>query len=506
MKKFKISKEKFNKILFAFLLFAFLVLNFSFALPAFGQMPAPGAPREAKIPIPVEQKLANNLRVIVIERKNVPLVTASLIIKAGGEVDPKNLSGATDLTAELLTKGTKTRTASQIAEEMEFLGGSINSNAAWDFSDVTWRVMSDKMDKATAIAADTVKNPIFAQEEIDRLRTQKLDELSVSLTRPNALANYVASAVVFGSAPYARPLGGTPESLKKIKREDLINIHSTYFKPNNSILIIAGDIEPAAAFALAQKHFGDWKNSDKPPVQADSEKTKALPAGIVSEKTKIAPTKITVIDLPNSGQAAVVAARRGIERKDTDFYKSLVANSVLGGGYSARLNQEIRIKRGLSYGAGSSLQARRFGGIFATRAQTKNESAAEVAAIVIDELNRLADEPITDAELTPRKAVLIGGFSRQLETTNGLVQAVGQLALYDLPLAEINSYIKNVQSVSDEQARDFVKALFATGVNLVIVGDAKVFQADLQKRFPSVSIETISVKELNLNSQTLRKN
>ena len=203
------------------------------------QPPKPSAPRSATIPQPQERTLKNGLRVIAVQTKNVPLVTASLMIKSGGEVDPANLAGAADMTAALLTKGTKTRTAPQIAQEIEFLGGSLNSDAGWDASEVTVRVMSDKLDKALAIVADTVINPTFAQAEINRYKTQTLDELSVNLKQPGNLAAYVANNVVFEKEAYGHLLGGTPESIARIKRLDLVNLHQKYYVPNNAVLVIA---------------------------------------------------------------------------------------------------------------------------------------------------------------------------------------------------------------------------------------------------------------------------
>ena len=478
---------------------AFLISTFASAVHGQSEMPPkPSEPHIATVPTPVEKTLSNGLRVIVIERKNVPLVTARLMIKSGGEVDPNNLAGAADMTAELLTKGTKARTATQIAEEMEFLGGAIDSGAAWDYSNVTFRVMSDKLDKAMAIAADTVLNPTFSQEEIDRYKTQTLDELTVNLKEPSVLASYVANRVVFSDEGYGHPLSGTPESLGQIKREDLIKIHLSYYKPNNSILIIAGDISPATVFALAEKNFGKW-----PQGALGEIKTTTKIGGRVSDKLNL--DKITVVDLPGSGQAAVFVAKYGIDRSNPLYYQLTVANSVLNG-YSARLNQEIRIKRGLSYGAGSSLASRRDGGIFTTRAQTKNESAAEVAEIMIHELNRLASEPVGGSELTPRKAALTGTFSRELETTGGLVNQIGQLALYNLPLSQINSYIQSVQSVNNNEIQSSIKEFYGeTAGQIVIVGDAKQFLPDLKMRFPGSQLNLIPAAELDLSSSLLRK-
>ncbi len=220
--------------------------------------PPPAAPRSVTVPKPVEQTLKNGLRVIVIEGKGMPLISAELIVKSGGEVDPAALSGVADMTASLLTKGTKTRTAPQIAQEIESLGGTLTSGAGWDASRAQLNVMSSKFAPALTILADVVRNPVFNDEEIERLRQQYLDGLSVSMQDPGTLAGYVAARVVFGDAAYGHPVSGTPESIPAIKREDIVKIHSTYYRPDNALLVIGGDITAANAFKLAERLFGDW--------------------------------------------------------------------------------------------------------------------------------------------------------------------------------------------------------------------------------------------------------
>src|SRR5205085_11953615 len=198
-------------------------------------------PRSVTVPKPVERTLRNGLRVIVVEHHATPLVAAQLLVKNGGEVDPANLSGLADMTAELLTKGTKTRTAPQIAQEIEALGGELSSGAGWDASRATVNVLASKTGPAMAILADVVRNPVFKDEEIDRLRQQYLDTLSVGMNSPGTLASYVAARVVFGDAPYGHPVSGTPESIPRITREDLVALHDKFYRPDNAVLVIGGD-------------------------------------------------------------------------------------------------------------------------------------------------------------------------------------------------------------------------------------------------------------------------
>jgi zinc protease len=455
--------------------------------------PPPSSPRQVRFPKPVEKTLKNGLRVIVVEREGVPLVTTQLVVKAGGETDPRQLSGLAQMTATLLSRGTTTRSATEIAQAIEALGGTLNTAARWDASTASVNIMSSQLAQAMEILADVVRRPAFKDEEIERLRQQSLDNLRVSLRDPGTIASLVASRVVFGDAPYGHPIGGTPQTLPVIKRDDILRLHQSYYRPDNAVLVIGGAIKPLEAFNLAERVFGDWQKPAAPLAASNT----------ASAMQSSATPRVIVIDKPDAGQAAVVLARTGIKRVDQDYFRGLVANSILSG-YSGRLNQEIRIKRGLSYGAGSSLDVRRDVGPFVASAQTKNESGAEVASLLMGELARLADGQLSDVEMTPRKAVLIGSFARNLETSGGLVNQVASLALYGLSLDEINSYIKNVQAIGASDVRQFAGGrLSSKGANLIIVGDASKFLEALRKQFPNV--EVIPEADLDLNSATLRR-
>ncbi|MBV8520209.1 MAG: insulinase family protein [Acidobacteria bacterium] len=451
--------------------------------------PAPLAPREATIPQPSEKTLANGLRVIVVEKHSLPLVAARLLVKTGGAADPASRAGLASLTAGVLTKGTKTRSAEEIARGVESLGATLESDATWDSSLIDVSMMAPNLAKTMEYVADVARNATFAKDELERERAQAIDSLQVELSEPRTVANIVASRLVFGTSAYGHNLSGTPASLGRITRDDLVQFHKHYYRPDNAVLLFAGDVRPSDAFALAEKLFGSWsRGSGAPPSAA----------------TKFAPQapRAVVIDMPAAGQAAVVLARPGIRRVDPQYMPAAVLNSILGGGFSSRLNQEIRIKRGLSYGAGSSFEARADVGPFTARAETKNESAAEVAGLIGGELSRLATTDVEAGELTPRKAALIGDFAESLETTRGLVNRLGALARYGLPLADINRYIGGVQAVTAQDVRKFANASLAGSSTLVIVGDAKQFIEPL--RAQTKDVEVIPLAELDLDSPTLR--
>ena len=458
-------------------------------------IPAPGPAKSVNIPAVQEKKLKNGLTVAVIEKRGVPIVTSQLLVRAGASLEPSAKAGLANLTGSMLTKGTKTRTAEQIAEEMEFLGGSIGSGAGWNGSNVTMSTTSDKLDQAMSIMADVALNPVFKQEELDLLKSQTMDELKYNLTQPGFLANYVASRYSFGE----HPAGGTPASIEGLSRNDVQNFYSQTFRPENAVLIMTGDISLAKASQVAESMFGKWTPSDR-----SSNTAIVAPAASAGEKALF--KRMLVVDLPNSGQASVNYFKpiSAVGRNSDQYYTASVLNSLLGGGYSSRLNQEIRIKRGLSYGAGSSFTWRNAKSNFGARTQTKNESAAEVAELVLAELKRLAETNAAETELNPRKLVLTGGFGRNLETTGGLTGALADLYSFGVPTGELNKYMTSVSSVRDANVKDFAAKNLYDG-DIVIVGDYAVFKADLAKRFPNMKIDVIKVDDLNLESATLRK-
>lgn len=482
----------FTKILFTVALFAGASAT---QLHAQNPLPEPGPERSVNVPAVKEAKLKNGLTVAVVEKKGVPLVSVQLLIRAGASAEGMSKAGLANFTADMLTKGTKTRTAEQIAEEMEFLGTSLNTGAGWDNSTLGMTVTSDKLDAAMAIMSDVVLNPSFAQKELDLLKSQTLDDLKYNLTQPGFLANYVASAWSYRE----HPAGGTPESIEEIDRSAVETFYRDRYMPNGSVLIFVGDISAPEATKMAERYFGSWA-SRKNAADGESSKNSAVKA------PNEASARLLVVDLPNSGQSSVnyVVPIGSVGRSSKDYYTASVLNSLLGGGYSARLNQEIRIKRGLSYGASSRFGWRNASTMFGASTQTKDQSAAEVAELITAEINRLRTADPTTDELNPRKAVLTGGFGRNLETNAGLAGALADLYAFNIPTSELNAYVNNVNAVPNAALKSFATRNFVNG-DIIIVGDYSVFKEDLAKRFPKAKIVVIPVSELDITQPDLRR-
>ena len=464
----------------------------SLAPEAQRQAPPPvGAPVTAVLPSPAQRTLANGLRVIVARSTELPLVTANLLVEGGATSDPAGLAGDASLTAGLVTQGTQSRTAPQIALQIEALGATLNASLSWESASLTLNVLRGNVDPAMEIMADVAQHPVFAPEEVERSRKEALDTLEVSYQRPGAIAGFVTAPVVYGGTPFGHVAHGTPASLARVSRADIARFHALWWRPDNAILVITGDVSPGEGFAWAQRAFGDWARPAGPPPAPPQGRPDAAPRAVA-------------VDLPGTGQAAVVVAEPAIARGDRRYYAGLVANAVLGGGYSARLNEEVRVKRGLSYGAGSRLSAHRTLGAFTAQAQTKNESAPAVAVLMRDQIAGLAAAPAGPDELNARKSSLVGEYGRTLATADGLAGILGDLALYGIDVGEIKLYTAKVDAVSAADIQAFAREVLDPGrASVIVVGDAKLFAAPLKASLPN--LEVIPIDRLDLDRPSLEK-
>jgi len=457
--------------------------------------PPPGKPRPVPIVTPVEQTLANGLRVIVAPRPGVLLVTATLMIRSGSEGDPPQRAGLADLTATLLTQGTRTRSAPAIAEATEALGGSFDSAAGWDRSRISITVTTVKLPAALTLLADVVRYPSFAPAELERARRQAIDGLRVAYSEPGTVAQMAAARAVFGTGTYGEPRAGTPASLRRIRQSDLVRLHGTYYRPDNAILVFAGDITPAEAVTLANQSFGDWMRPPRP-----------LP--IVTRVTDVpASVSTLVIGIAGAGQAGVVVGLPGIARRSGDYYAGLIANAVLGGTSSSRLSSEIRVKRGLTYDVRSILDARRYGGLMIATVQTNNPSAPEVVELVLAEFDRLAEQGVEGAELSARASNLIGAYARSLETTAGLAARVGELAIHDIDLAEIGQVTMRIEAVTPADVQRFAATHWRnTAMRVIVAGDTGQFIEVLRKSRPDaivIPIGDLDLEQAHLGSRAV---
>ena len=417
------------------------------ATPGVDAPPEPGPPRAVSVPPISEQRLANGLRVVVAPRRDVPLVTATLVVRAGPEADPAGRAGLSAMVAALLTKGATRRgkpvEAPALVREAEALGGSLDSGSGWRGSTLGMTVATPKADAALGLMADVLRRPTLAAAELERARAQALDGLRYALSNPEQVAAFAARKAWWGASVYGSVT--TPASLARLTRDDVQRFHRSWYRPDLTVLVLAGDISPEAGFALARRHLGAWRAPAGAPPAAERKPAAPIDAPVV------------FIDMPGVGQSGVRVAAPYVPLGARERRVAQVASAVLAGGYSARLNQEVRIKRGLSYGAAGDAESHEVGGAFAAAASTDNPNAAAVLDLLRAEIVRVASEPPTPAELAARQATLVGAFGRRLETTGGLASQVAALVVQDRPLDELGRYVDEVLAVTPEQVRDFAQ-------------------------------------------------
>jgi len=452
-------------------------------------LPALGSPAEPTLPNAVATTLSNGLTLITVERHDVPLVSARLVATGGAVRDAPGKAGTASLAAQLLTKGTATRSATQIAAEAEALGASLGSAADRDGAALAITVGTSAIAPALTLLADAARHPALAADELERLRAQAIDRVAVAMSEPLQVAALVADRAVFAASPYGAPVEGTAKSLAAITPADIRAAYRATWTPGSAALILVGDVTPTQAKQLAETAFGDWQGSTPP----------AAPLPPVASPTP----RVIVIDMPDAGQAGVVVANPGVARRDAAYFPVLLAGTVLGGGFSSRLNAEIRIKRGLSYGAGTDVEAYRTGGAVASSTRTKNASAPEVVAVIAAEMARLGTGPVPGAaEIESRKSVLTGGFGRSIETTSGLSAVVASQFLDGLPSEDLGRYTSSIRAVEAGAVRTAAARLFDPAqASIVVAGDARQFLGELRKTYPALTV--IPASALDLDKATL---
>lgn len=454
--------------------------------------PAPGTDAPVTPPALAETRLGNGLQVVTARSGAVPLATMILVVKGGASTDPRGKAGLATMAADLATRGTTSRSAEQIAAEMESLGATLTSNAGPDGITLTTSAPAANLEAAGRILADIARNATFPAEELERQRKRALDALSIQLKDPGALANMVGPALVYGTAPYGSLAGGTPGSLAALRHADLADHYRSWWHPRNAALVVAGGVDTAAASALAERLFGDWQVDG--PAPAPPAARAGNPLGV----------RTVVVDMPGAGQAAILALVRGVDRADPDYYGLTLANAVLGAGSNGRLFEEVRTKRALSYGAYSGMPNRADDSVLSAAAQTKNETAAEVVQIFLDQLDRLGREPFTADAATKRRDFLIGNYNRQVEASGGLGAVIAGLIQQGMPVSEAALYAQRMSAVTPEGASTIAgRVASSRQATVVVVGDAAKFIDKLRAIRPD--LEMIPAAELDLDAADLRR-
>jgi zinc protease len=458
------------------------------------EMPTSGAPTQFHFPQAATKTLANGLRVFVVTDHSEPAVAARLVtMSAGSTKDPKGMPGVAQMTANLLTQGTAKRSARDIAEAIDFIGGSLEASASADATDVSLDVVKKDLPAGLDLMSDIVLHPAFSAEELDRQRQQLLSNLTVQYSDPDYLASAVFSRAVYGSSPYGWPAEGTPGTVKMLDPETLRKFHDANYAPNQSLLAFAGDITPEEAFAAAEKYFGAWTKID-------------VASAVPSAPESFSGMHIWLIDKPDATQTQIRAGKLGIRRGDPDYIPVVVTNRIFGGGYNSRLNTEVRVKKGLTYGAFSSFNPHRSAGSFSVSTFTRTAATVEAAKLVVDLIAKMSTGDVTPQEMDFARDYLAGVYPIQSETAEQVANRVLSVAAFGLPADYNSTYPDKIRSVMSAQVRDMAQRyLSAKNLDLVLAGNIGAFRESLKKTFPNAKYEEISLDQVDLLAPDLRK-
>ncbi|MEO6214341.1 MAG: pitrilysin family protein, partial [Vicinamibacterales bacterium] len=453
--------------------------------------PRPLAAREVTFPPYEFRTLPNGLQVIAVSHHEQPAVSLRLIIRAGGAQDPADKPGAATLASTLLDQGTTTRSAEQIANTIDSIGGVLGVGAGSDLTFINAAVMKDSLDVALQLVADVALNPAYSPQEIERQRQQMISAMKVSYEDPDYIAGTVFDRLVYGFHAYGKPDSGTPASLASLTREDLVAFHKRWFAPNNAILAVVGDVTPEQAFAGVEKAFGRWSRAE----------LTAIPGGDVPPPTR----RLIVVDRPGAVQTEIRVGNIGLARKHKDFLALDIALKILGGEGGNRLHRVLRSDRGLTYGAEADLHALKDSGDFVASTDTKSETTAETLRLIVDEIWRLQRQRVQQRELADAQAYLTGSFPLTIETPGAIAMQVLNAVFYGLDLEELQNYRDRVNAITPEDIQRVAQQyLHPDRLSIVLVGDSSVFGKDLAGA-GFEQIERIPLAELDFTSPDLRR-
>jgi zinc protease len=440
-----------------------------------GPLPAPpagGSVAGFRIPSPAKTVLKNGLTVLVLERRSIPLVQFQLMVKSGSASDPAGKEGTAALVARLLKRGTKSRSASQFFEEVEFVGGTIDTAVAPDASFVRGEFAARDVEVGFNLLADQVLNPAFRPEEFDKEKRLAQAEIIDLLDDPERVARLSFASWMYGAHPYGRPASGTQRSLASVTRDDVSGFYEARYAPNNAVLAIVGDVDGTRAAQRAERYFSSWKRRTVSEVK-------------FGEAQGVRGRKILLVDKPDATQSQIRFGNLGIKRSDPDYFPMLLGSTVLGGGFTSWLVNEVRVKRGLTYGIASRVEALRSTGSFYVSTFSKNQSVVETIKVALEQVARLRSGDVPDEDLEKARSYLAGLYPLRIESPEDLAVEILNVDLYGLEPDSINQYQKRVRAVgADAVKRVAARRLPLEDLAIVVVGPAQTLKKDLETLGP----------------------
>ena len=428
--------------------------------PDRSKAPVPGAAPTLTLPPIQKRALTNGLPVWIVEMHEVPVANVTLIIKAGAGDDPAGRYGLANFTAAMLDEGAGTRNALQLADAIDYLGASLSTGSSFDMSSVRLQAPVSKLDDALPLMADVALRPAFSDTEVERLRKERMTSLMQTRDNAGALATAAFGRLVFGPRHrYGTPGLGNQASNSEMSASDLKAFYASYYQPQNAHLLVVGDVTPAAMLPKLERAFGGWKNGAAPP------KTTVSPAA------QHGPRQIYLVDKPGAAQSQIRIGWMGVARSTADYYVLDVLNTILGGSFTSRLNQNLREEHGYAYGASSSFDMRLSAGPFTAGAGVQSDKTVESLREFFKELDGM-HQPVPADELARAKNYEALGFPAAFETTAGMAGNLVELVVYGLPESFFADYVPKIQAVTAADVRRAANEYLQTDrFAVVVVGD-----------------------------------
>ncbi len=431
--------------------------------------PALGPPPALDLPGIQKRALSNGLPVWIVETHEVPVVQVNLVALVGSADDPLMKFGLANLAVAMLDEGAGSRSALEIADAIEFVGASLSTSGSFDASAVRLNVPVEGLQAALPIMADVVQRPTFPEEELNRLRQERITALIQARDEPESIAPMAFARLLYGEVHrYGTGALGTEAALRAITTADLKGFHAAYFQPANATLVVVGDVTADAVTMQLEKQFGGWTN--RAPA-----KRLAVPAA-----PQPARGEIVIVDKPGAEQSQIRIGWIGVARDTPDYFVLQVLNTILGGSFTSRLNQNLREEHGYAYGAGSRFDMRLAPGPFFASAGVQTDKTSEALREFFNELEAIG-KPVPEDELTKARNYIVLGFPSEFETTGDLSARLEELLVYKLPDNYFEQYVPRIRAVtSADVQKAAAKYVQPSRFTVAVVGDRKTIEPGIR--------------------------
>ncbi len=437
-------------------------------VPDRSKPPELGPPPALRLPPVHRLRLDNGAKVLLLEKRNVPLVEINLVVRTGYTSDPEGLTGLASMTADMMDEGAAGRDALQLADEIDFLGAQLSVQAAGHHSTVSLHTPRSRLDAALQLMADVALRPDFPAEELERKRLERLNQLLSARDEARTIASVIFDRTLYGTEhPYGKTSMGDEASIRAVQVEDLRRFHSTYFRPNNAFFVVVGDVSMGEIRPKLESLFGDWERGN-------------IRVATWPEADQVERREVYLVDKPGAAQSEIRIGRIGVPRLTEDYYPLVVMNTVLGGSFTSRLNSNLREEHGYTYGARSFFDFATLPGPFQAGAAVQTAVTDAALTEFMKELNGIL-EPVSEEELTRAKNYVALRYPGRFQTVSGIAGELTELELFGLGEDYFNEYVERVLAVTQADVERVArKYIVPDKMAIIVVGDREAIEESVR--------------------------